>query len=369
MITVHLTDILFSKPDAIKQAQTNLKNNGWCFVSLGDKFKKYVNNIAQDVKTFFKSPEEIKQQYQYEYRYGYTHLQTKDTYRLVTGDYVSNDVYECIVGMKKFSLVMDTIMSHLTQILSNNIFGLKTEHKNQLLMYDDVKTGLLDFVQYVPNTLQKYYVTEHVDPGLFSLNVLSDCKGMEFFSAKKKWISMPDNVGVIFCGTFANQFGYPAARHRIVNRGLHRFSIWYEVGLKSQVPEKTLIVKKSHIDDLTDMNKLMTIDVEIEKVYIKSVDDYLDGSIGTYSGVPKKIEQKYSQHMTVNVPISGTVADIKMAIENSTGRPMAKSIYVPPKVNHIPNKNYDDMKIGDTTKWKITLKGYLLPNHHSDPDV
>jgi isopenicillin N synthase-like dioxygenase len=366
MTTVHLTDILFSKLDAIKQVQINLKNDGWCFVSLNDKFNKYVNGAAQDVKTFFNSSEINKQKYEYEYRYGYTHLPTKDTYRLVTGNYMSDDVYDCIMGMKKFSLVMDDIMGHLTQVLSKNIFGLKVEHKNQLLMYDDVKTGLLDFVQYVPNTPQKYYVTEHVDPGLFSLNVLSDYKGMEFYSVKKGWISMPDDVGVIFCGTFANQFGYPAARHRIVNHGVTRFSIWYEVGLKSQVPAKSLIVKKPYMNDTTKNDKFMPIDIEIEKVYTKSADDYSDS---IYVTVPtKKTEHKYSKHMTVSVPVLGTVADIKMAIENNGGNPMAKSIYIPPSINPIPNKNYDDMKIGNITKWKINLKGYLLPNHHhSDP--
>ena len=71
---------------------------------------------------------------------------------------------------------------------------------------------------------------EHKDPGLFSLNVFSECdsrfSSMYFYNnEKKKWTDMPKNTGVIFCGSYSEQFGVPGALHRVNNRHKDRFSI------------------------------------------------------------------------------------------------------------------------------------------------
>lgn len=268
----------------------------------------------------------------------------------VTGNYMQNDVYACIDGMKMFALIMDKLMLHLTDVLSDNLFHLDENDKNSLLMYNDPPSGLLDFVQYV-NATRKYYVTEHIDPGLFSLNIFSDNKGMQFYNYKThKWHGAPPNIGILFCGSYAEKFKFKAARHRVMNFGEPRFSIWYEVGLKKQVPDKTQIVKTVLQSSKSKDN--MTVDVAIEHVS---------------RGISK--DTFYTTHISVDVPADGTVLNLKEVIEQYQGIPTQKTMFVPPTINEIPNVNYDHVKINNIKKWKINLKGHLIPNHHSDPHV
>jgi len=94
--------------------------------------------------------------------------------------------------------------------------------------------GILDIVKY-SNTMQReYYVAPHVDPGLFSISVVSTLLGLQMFNKKENvWVDIPVNSSILWCGLATEEMS-----KGIIKSGLHkviikenapRLSLWYEV--------------------------------------------------------------------------------------------------------------------------------------------
>jgi hypothetical protein len=188
-------------------------------------------------------------------------------------------------------------------------------------------------VRYKPNIKDReYYVSEHVDLGLFSLNIYSNSNDMQFYdNLIKAWIDMPQGYGAIFCGQAATIYSQiPAARHRVLNNNKGRFSIWYEVGVKSQIQQKHKIIKKQLVQHVH--KKMMKIDV------------HFDSS---------------SKIKSFMVPVDGTLLDIKRQMEIGEGIPISKSVsHVEPFFKS--DYSQDDAKIGNIKHWRATSDGFLV---------
>lgn len=238
---------------------------------------------------------------------------------------------------------MDLLMTKLTM---SSVFNLSKKDMNYLSIFGESRGGLLDIVSYKPNidiSKNPYYVTEHVDPGLFSLNIYSDASGMQFYdNVDKKWFELKMGYGVIFCGQAAKTLlDFTLALHRVMNNGIGRFSVWYEVGIKSQLQLKEKIKKISDIkkeSDFENKNENMEIEVEMETFY--------------YGDKIKKIK----------LPVNVTVFDLKKEMEIYNLPPPSKiirrEVKTPIKLSIV---NEDDIKIGKNRKWKLTSSGYLIP--------
>lgn len=367
---VTLMNVLNNDKETCEMVKTNLTKNGWCFVKFNDRFNSLVQKIAKNMSDFFNMDGKIKEKYSYEYNTGYFQTPTKDHFRILTGSYalpelkVDQTQHKTEINMNKSSIalskLMDRIMTNMTTILSNDVFHLTKEQQNSLTIagqesykkalmqavmrgipreddHENVEkfnwTGLLDIVRYKPNIKDKeYYVSEHVDPGLFSLNIYSDSNGMQFYDYSiNKWVDLPQGYGVIFCGQAATIYSkIPAARHRVLNNNKGRFSIWYEVGVKSQIQPKYKITKKRLEQPI--QKKMMDVDV------------YFNSSSRTKS---------------FKVPVDGTLLNIKKQLEIGEGIPISKSIS---HVRPISKQDYsqDDVKIGDTKHWRATRDGFLV---------
>ena len=137
---------------------------------------------------------------------------------------------------------------------------------------------------------------------------------------------------VMLCGQATTTYSkIPAARHRVLNNNKGRFSIWYEVGIKSQIQLKYKITKK-RLEQLA-LKKMMEVDV------------YFDSSSKTKS---------------FNVPVDGALSNIKNQMEISEGLPTSKIVsYVEPSFKR-RSYSQDDVKIGDSKHWRATRDGFLV---------
>jgi isopenicillin N synthase-like dioxygenase len=350
---VNMNDILEERKEIISFVNFELKTNGWCFVKFSNAFNNFLKNSVEKINKFFDLPNNIKSNYQYENGLGYKTFFYKDHLHVLTGNYnipnfdeilnkseIEKDAAKVI---KNISFSMDKSMLRLTNILSKHVFNLTLEHAEKISIYGKEKAGLLDFVKYKKISMDKnILVKEHCDPGLMSVNIYSDAPGMQFYDIlTSTWITMPLGYGAIFCGQAAKMFSnIPAAKHRVFNNGTGRFSIWYEIGVKSQLPEKNTIKRKE--------TKILGSENEgnndIIKVYVYEKDIYSN-------------PREYILYKNKN----DTVFGLKTKLEEDTGIPTSKTItkrFL--KIGFDDYNNYSfNEKIENGSFWIVTINGYL----------
>lgn len=334
----------------LKILKNNLLSNGWCFVKFGDYFNEKMLFHAKNIKQFFNKEENIKNNYSYSHNIGYYQNNFKQHFKIMTGDYNLPNLQEqkndtSIKSMIFISKLMDKLMKTLFINTKNSVFELQNDDLQYLSVNNNQTIGLLDFVEYKNNTEREYFVAEHVDPGLFSLNIYCDQKGMEFYDyTTKKWIEMPLGYGAIFCGQAAKTLcNIPPCKHRVVNYNKKRLSIWYEIGVKSQIPTKNIIKKISHISQPNIKPKLSQYEV-----YIEDIKENLVLNLGE----------------TQNL----TIFDLKKGIENSKfGLPTSKimssteKIFYDIKKKMLLEKYNDDKLLNSCKEWTLTSNGILKP--------
>jgi len=280
--------------------------------------------------SLFNSPQRVN--FVGDYESGYKETKFKHHYRMVTGNYNLPNISNKNTSFSKIfdahstqlSNNIDKLLLQVSDIMLKNIFKMTLSQKRNLTVYGKNKAGLLDVVRYKPNVTGDYYVTEHVDPGLFSLNLLSNACGMEFYSkSKKQWIQQPLGYGVIFCGRAAKEYSnIPDVRHRVANNKVGRFTIWYEVGISEQIKQCT-------------PTKLLSNTKKEIKVNI------------------------YGVMKTIEIPQNSKIVDLKNSIDVNYGVPMSKSRYVPPR-DPIIKEHSDNELVGDRLNWKLE-NSYLIP--------
>ena len=327
--TISLSSILNEDPTTLNVLKQSIKTDGLCFVRI-DMHQKLIKNTKSIVDSLFNTPQRVN--FVGKYGTGYKETEYKHHYRMITGNYnlptISNKstsfskIFD--THSKQLSHETDKLLLRLSDVMLKYIFKMTPSHKQNLTVYGQSKAGLLDIVRYKPNVPGDYYVAEHVDPGLFSLNLLSNACGMEFYSkSKQQWIKQPLGYGVIFCGRAAKEYSnMPDVRHRVSNNKVGRFTIWYEVGISEQIDQ--CVPTKS----ISDAKQEVRVDV-------------------------------YGTVQTIKIPKDARIVDLKNSIDVNIGIPMSKSRYVPPR-DPIIKEQGDNEPIGNRLNWKIK-DSYLIP--------
>lgn len=313
---VKLSEILKEDKTAIDILKNSINKDGYCFVRI-NMYKNLIKRTKSLTDSVFNSPHRTYLTDKYET--GYKETKFKHHYRMLTGDLnlpnISGKWIDFSKHTTELSSEMNKLMLRTSDILLKHIFKMKQSHKNNLTIYGDKSTGLLDIVRYKPNLPNDYYVVEHVDPGLFSLNLLSNACGMEFYSrSQDKWVNLPVGYGAIFCGKAAKDYcNLPDVRHRVFNNKVGRFTIWFEVGINEQIKQ-----------------------YKPSKVSCK----------GTTKDITLKV---YGRNEIIKMGENATVGDLKNEIDKTIGVPMSKTRYIPPLHS---KENYNE-PIGNRLTWRL----------------
>jgi isopenicillin N synthase-like dioxygenase len=334
----NLNDILKNDDIALDNVISDLKKRGWCFIKFSELFNTTIQNFSCDMKKFFESDKETKKKYSYSHTIGYYELPFKQHFKILTGNYNLPNTKGTTLetSVEKLSRLMDKLMLKLTL---SPIFNITKKDAEYLSIFGNDKAGLLDIVKYTPNIDIKerpFYVNQHVDPGLFSFNIFSDASGMQFYDQEtKSWYEMPMGYGAIFCGQAAKTLlNFSPAIHRVVNNGIGRMSIWYEVGIKSQLQPKNTIKKLEFIEDknssVPNTNDILEkkLKSSTEKIIIRPQ------TAKNYYNYPKQISTyKSSSNYMMNNVYSG-----KLNNENIENQDKSKPNHTIQKQNLPPTK-------------------------------
>eukprot|EP01083_Nonionella_stella_P268418 907390_1 len=264
---ISITELLITEGNdhaAVDKLYQCLSTNGWCFVEYPDKNQDLIQAILGKMKSFMKH--ERSSFYNDEF---YTSLYTKTMLHILTGNMF--DLYRefyplpLLKDLEIFSNTVDRLSMGIMRALYDQIFGLNT-----------LNGGMLDFVLYHNDDededddedqedaeedeededddddeeeeedmmgKNRLYVREHTDPGLFSISFGSDNLGLQMFDiSQSKWINVPTNYGVLWCGEIASKITQNKIKsgiHRVVKNIYNkqpRFTAWYEVCVNNQIP-------------------------------------------------------------------------------------------------------------------------------------
>lgn len=234
MLTPDINQVLNNNHNHVNALVTSLKRNGYCFVNI-NHLKGNTETVLQHCKGIFSAPDSKLRLTQ---DLGYFDNKNKQHLRLVTGNYNRPEFKQGHI-LRQFCLDMDGLVRILTAILNGKLFHHTQHDVKRLSLFSNYHAGMIDIVKYNKRPQGAILVDEHVDPGLFSLNVFSSAQRMEFRDHLGNWQKLPDDLGVIFLGQAAHDMcGLPAARHRVVSNGQERWTIWYELCINEQIPPK-----------------------------------------------------------------------------------------------------------------------------------
>jgi hypothetical protein len=222
-----LQDIIDGKvTDELHQA---LATRGWVFIELNDELRQYSEGCMLATSHFLNKEEETtKYEYKHNTHYGYFDNAQKEGFHIVTGDYIDK---------VKLPPKVDKIITHFSKLLDTTAGTIIQNNQTLFKMKPAPVTGLLDVVCYQP-TIYETRVSEHGDPGLFSISFGSLGQGLAMKDEHDKWISVPERTAVLWCGTEATEVNsdLKVGWHKVTNSRNTRTTAWYEVAAKSQLP-------------------------------------------------------------------------------------------------------------------------------------
>jgi isopenicillin N synthase-like dioxygenase len=273
---LQLEDLLSGQGESIEKLIEQLSACGFCFVHVecSQLPRSTLSKLKEDVKSFFSEPQSSKETFSDVYL-GYSTTQHKEGYRVLTSAGGPTPSPESCPKMKVVHEVSKVLDSLIVRIIENleSVFGsaegLGSLH--EILLCTPSRVGLLDVAHYtnkeeiieVKSTNSEINCSEHVDPGLISLNLFSTSPGLQFFDPRTaSWREPPSFTseegrpitGVLWCGDAASKITdgkIKAANHRVIFGEEPRYTIWYEAIHKSQIAEsviKALPEKKSHME-------------------------------------------------------------------------------------------------------------------------
>jgi hypothetical protein len=315
---IELNSILANNEESINRIKTDFQINGYSFIDLSEEFKNNIQIFANKMQDFLQLNDDEKKQHS-----EYSSLFYKEQLHFLTNK-SSN-----IPHVNKMNNFMNAFMLRLTDILFNPNY----EEKQYLTIYDKHSPcGLFDVVQYKNNNQlgksdnNDFYVTSHADPGLYYLNIYNDENCLKFFNYKtNSWEDAPLNSAILFCGKAAKTlYNYKPALHRVLFLNKNRMSIWYEVGVKSQVTSDDL--EKS----VTKTTSKVTSD-DLEKSVTKTTSQVTWFDLDTSRAVKCKgikiiVEYDHNKfkHLDTYIEEDATLLDLKKVLEERVGIPMTK---------------------------------------------
>jgi len=258
----------------VKQMQTQLEQNGWCFVTLPKELIP-THRLIDDLKIFFHHNAGNLRFSNSAQIYGYSKVDHKEGIKLLTGSYFQMMVNKGLVpgnrglaeSLNYLSQALDTVTKRLIEILDQHcVFqekpSLLTLIEKADLPLNEEHFGMLDIVSYFnqksssetsnnASSTNEVNCVAHYDPGLLSISILSTFQGLQLQDRSTgQWIDGPleSNLGVIWLGEAASRITNNRLKpgiHRVIYpvEQERRLTIWYELCTTQQ------------LENLSDKNK------------------------------------------------------------------------------------------------------------------
>jgi hypothetical protein len=266
-----LENILNGNADAISQFTESLSTQGWCLVTLPDTIIATVGKTSQKYISFFtKTPQQAKLLHS-EYLGTdkpaiiptdgpvlgyYISPGHKEGLRFLTGDRMKSlwepiDVEE---EMNNLSKVLHQTLIQLIKVTTDSLFKKPFSELAQedIPLISGENFAMVDIAYYTHENHVKQgdvvqSVAPHYDPGILSLNVLSNQPGLQFKDKHQNWVDVPvsNNIGVIWAGELADKITDGRIKpgwHRVLCHRSNpvRMSIWIEACSKQQDLESSM---------------------------------------------------------------------------------------------------------------------------------
>jgi len=347
--TVSLQEIVDGKRKAVGTVVDAMRTRGWIFVKLSEDIVELARLAEAPLMKFFSSGKLTQRQIDKQRekllhpQLGYDESDpVKPSLRILTGTELEQQVLSKAIKpnhLKSLSTSVDDALVGLTESLAMALFGvspakLGKDHKLPLLASDDKKAtkkqpkyALLEAAYYRNKSVDREEnCAPHYDPGLFSLNVLSNQPGLQFQDEEGNWVADPAEagLGVLWTGWAATEAAkaaempeVKAAIHQVVHPGKMtkpRLSVWSEVCTLEQVFSENLF-----------------------QIW-HSPDKKIEFSTPTELLVPNVISAKHPYKVPVK---EGGVLEAVKTVQQLKGLPMSKVIKVP-----IFNDDGEVVKVG-----------------------
>lgn len=282
---IDLEKLFLGDQEEILLLQQEFETNGWCFVLLSqdvDLFKVQMNQINQSLSNFFTLKQNEKTRYLSSNVFGYTRVNHKEGITILTDQHGNADSHYIL------PVNIDATLQQVSQLISNLTYRLqpiitkliRSDHKAtkqvelsnhrmfDIVYYFNEKTGPTTIPE-IGYDINEVNCVPHYDPGLFSLNILSTCDGLQLKDqSQNQWIDGPDNsqvdqsnIGVIWLGEAASiltENRFKAGIHRVIypcTPHQTRLTIWQEVCTESQI--KQLLEQGNNVQRLPPGAKVM----------------------------------------------------------------------------------------------------------------
>ena len=256
---IKLDSLLLNTKSEINFLKKSLCDRGWCFLQLPEDIKSKSQIILNQMDFFFKEKMEIKSKFCFpeSSRYGYVYSEFKEAFRMLTGNFIkqqkSFQTPTIFAELEDFGLSLDKLCKKIIEI-TNGFFCGETLLQNENIpllrsthFYENSSSkielcgyGMLDMVNYMKKG--DFLVSEHGDPGLFSISFGSSSAGLKLLDiCTNSWVKIPISSAVLWCGSTANELSKGAIKlgwHKVdSDNSQNRQTILYEVCVLDQIPE------------------------------------------------------------------------------------------------------------------------------------
>jgi isopenicillin N synthase-like dioxygenase len=339
---ISLTDLIDGKDEAVTACVDAMRTRGWTVVILPDTIRKQAHATEKQLLTFFASKADKKK-----YRIKLSHLgyddsdPGKQSLRILTGTELEQQKIpkHARRSLKMLSASVDMALDRITDELSETLFGASSAdvgNSHELPLFkreqgqsnDEAAFALLEAAYYLNdgNLSRDDNCAPHYDPGLFSLNVLSNQPGLEFQDDKGHWVAAPfgnSGFGILWAGWAATMASreagiqeVKAAVHKVVYPGKNkcfppRLSVWSEICTRDQV----------FLEDIMD-GRIVTDDGQEDVVYEEG--GRVEFTRPTQLLVPNILGNTYM----VSVK-EGRILDALKLVQELKGLPMSKLRRIP----------------------------------------
>jgi len=262
---VDLAAVLEGEAKAVATLHAALVHDGFIVVDFSacKELVEEVKAAKPVLQQFFDQPLDSKSPYSENVRgekdlegtvYGYNYTENfKEGLRLLSGSSLDLPKWaptELHDPLQKLTSRLHQTLLQLLQKVSQEVFRMKWENLNVPIVYETKSWAMVDIVSYFNERPQvtigsePLNVASHFDPGLLSLNVISDQAGLQFKLRDDTWVDIPvgDTIGVIWTGQYATMLNSKLAPgvHRVIfpqdSSAPHpkRFSVWIEAATAGQ---------------------------------------------------------------------------------------------------------------------------------------
>ena len=252
---INMVSLLLESQPEIELFKKSLSDRGWCFLQLPEEIISKSKSLLDEMGLFFQESLSAKAKYSFpeSIRYGYVSSEFNEAFRILTGNFIKTQpklkLPPNFSNLEPFGLLLDDLCKKIIEITKGFFCGEAVFQEDATITLlkssNSMKTelsgyGMLDMVNYFPK--KDFLVSEHGDPGLFSISLGSNAEGLKLLDPiTNSWIEIPVSSAALWCGSTANELSKGMLKvgwHKVdvKNKALNRQAIWYEVCVLDQIP-------------------------------------------------------------------------------------------------------------------------------------